>query len=567
MKLESWPWLRTDTWPFLRRVGSAITGKDVGVVPGTYPSAYRLYPQKYLNRVCLPASLTTGKPGTPGLLNGVFAHELLHVIMTDPEATVGVRFDTFMLTNGLEDGRILTQGQKRWPGLAAPIRILDRQVTEFRRRARAMAQTAEASKLYEVAVALYLHLTGLPDSIVRETVPAMADEIAREVLPMARPALTALDTQEVVAIAIAICERLAKAAEAAAQRLGTTADYIWATTFKTELARAHEQTVEQALLNAERKAYPGYWAGPWMRGAGGPNWCSTAWTWGGDKRDECETLSRADVERALLEADPLLERWTVRPRESTGRLSASSSALVEAVVGCGQRRVFERSEHEKRLLLPGILRSLDVFVFLEAHSHFDRDEWLFMKSLTIALGRLFDAVEVPTLVVRAATTTRTKETIKDPKTERLYERWSNDYYIQIATLKEARGRWDERADGLVATMPSGVGFNQPLEGYARLKSWSITLPKSNRKRLYIVIGKADEINVYLSGGHLQSGTANLRGRREKAIYIHVGKRFDEYDGRLAEYRGAFDAFMQATTLRQTVIDTLYQVLLVMAREK
>jgi hypothetical protein len=168
---------------------------------------------------------------------------------------------------------------------------------------------------------------------------------------------------------------------------------------------------------------------------------------------------------------------------------------------------------------------------------------------------------------QAATTTRTKETVKDPKTERLYERWSNDYYIQIATLKGPRERWDERADNLIATMPSGVGFNQPLEGYARLKNWSITIPKSNRKRLYIVIGKADEINVCLGGSHLQSGTANLRGRREKAVYIHVGRHFDEHDGRLAEYRSAFDVFMQATTLRQTLLDTLYQVLLVMAREK
>lgn len=565
MKLETWSYLRTDTWPFLRRVGSAIAGKPVEVVRGTYPSATRLYPKTYLHRITLPSLWASGGSATAGLLNGAFAHELLHVLLTNPEALTGARLDAYMIANGLEDARILVIGERSWPGLAAPIRTLDARVTEFRRRARAMAQTVEASKLYEVAIALYLYLTGLPGGIVRETVPAMADEIAKEVLPLAEPALVALDTREVMAIATAICDRLARAAEAVAQRLGTAAAYTWATTFKTELERAREQTAEEVLCSAERKKYPGYWQGPWMRGAGGPNWCATAWLWETEKRDTLSPLARGDLERVLLDADPLRELWVTHPRESTGRLSASSSALVEAAMGCGQRRVFERSEHVKRLLLPGILRSLDVFIFLEAHGHYDRNEWLFMKSLAVTLGRLLDAIEVPSLVVRATTTTRTKEQVKDPRTERVVERWSNDYYVQIATIRGAEGRWSAREEDLIATMPAGVGFNQPLEGYARLKNWSISLPQSHRRRLYIVLGKANELNICLGGGHLQWGTSALRSGREKVIYVHVGCPFDEHDFRLPEYRAAFDAFVEASTLRQTLQDVLYQVLRVMAR--
>jgi hypothetical protein len=380
---------------------------------------------------------------------------------------------------------------------------------------------------------------------------------------MAMPALTALDTREVVAIAEAICAALAKAAEAAAQRVGTTAAYTWATAFKNELLQAHAQTVEEVLLQASRRSYPGVWWGPWMRGGGGTNWTTVAWTWDPEKRDVYPIPARADLERMLLEADPLLERWIVRPKESVGRLSVSSTALVEAVVGCGQRRVFQRTEHEKRMVLPGLLRSIDIFVFLEAHAHYQVEEWRFMKSLAASLGRLFESVDVPILVVRAATATRSKEIVKDAKTERTYERWSNDYYVHIAKLKGVKERWDDRCEDLLATMPANVGFNQPLESYGRMKAWTLDLPRSNRKRFYLILGKAEKINVH--GGHIKAATEGLRTRREKCFYVNVGDPVEEYDDRLKEYRGSFDAFLQASTLDRTIADILYSIVVEMVQ--
>jgi len=84
MRLERWPFLSKDTWPFLRRVGSAVTGKELEVIPGGYPAVTRVYPKDYMSRVLIPSSFTLA--GKEKLLNGSLAHELLHVFATDPEA-------------------------------------------------------------------------------------------------------------------------------------------------------------------------------------------------------------------------------------------------------------------------------------------------------------------------------------------------------------------------------------------------------------------------------------------------------------------------------------------------
>ena len=559
MRLERWPFLSKDTWPFLRRVGSAVTGKELEVIPGGYPAVTRVYPKDYMSRVLIPSSFTL--PGQEKLLNGALAHELLHVFATDPEATSGIQFGVFVMTNALEDARLEVQLETQWPGLIAPIKRLNRELLAFRRRSHAMAQSGEASKLYEVGLSLYLRLVNIPPPIVRTTVSPMADAVAVEVLSIAQQSLIATNTGEVVVIADEICKRLANAAEAVAKRLGTSTARNWASSFKAELRKAQAQTVEEVFLRLEQKQYPGIWWGPWLRGSGGYNFYSTMWKWEKDVIDTYQILSLAELRQALMDADPLLEKWISHPRQLSGQLTLSPNALVEASIG-KERRIFQQMEHSQETLLLSMLSSIDIFTFLEAHLRYDRSEWMFMKGLAASLGRLFDMVRTPLFVMRASTTTRVKETVENPVTKRKFERWSKDHYVEIATFKAADTTWDEKAEALLASMPQ-KGFNQPLESYSRMKSWSLKIPKSERPRFYIVIGKAEYLNVY--SGHLKYATESLRGQRQKVMYINVGRPVPMYDQHLKEFNSCFDAFVQATTLHETVIHLLYRIVIEMAK--
>jgi len=563
MRLERWSYKDEEKWEFFRKVASAIAGKDVEVLPGRAPSATRIAPRTYISRVHLPEPFT--RPGRERLLNGSLAHELHHVLATDPDAVTGIPFDRFLVANALEDARLLVQLSTRWPGLTRPVRTLDASVMEFRRRSKRLATTAKTSKLFDVGLSLYLRLVGLPKSVVAETVPRMAVLVAEEVFEIARPVLQVRDTFAVVDVAAEICRQLAKAAEAVAKRVGTAAARSWTSSLKRELTRAHRRTVEEILLQMERKKYPGFWWGPWLRGGGSYNWHSIVWRWENAIPDPVEALTLSEVERALLDADPLLEERSVRRRQSFGRLSISSTALVEAVVGCGQRRVFEQVEHRKRMLLPSLLRNTEVFVFLEAHARYDKSEWLFLKDLGASLGRLMTVAGVPLLVVRAATTTRARETVKNKDTGRVFERWSKDHYVEVATLKGPDQPWAEKAEQDLSALPAGKGFNQPLEAYPRMKSWGITLPKSNRPRLYVVLGKVEFMNVH--SGHLRFATKPLRAGGGRAIYVNLGSRLAHYDPRRKEIRDAFDGYCEATTLRGTLMHIMREIVLDVAKRR
>ena len=389
----------------------------------------------------------------------------------------------------------------------------------------------------------------------------MADAVAVEVLSIAQQSLIATNTGEVVVIADEICKRLANAAEAVAKRLGTSTARNWASSFKAELRKAQAQTVEEVFLRLEQKQYPGIWWGPWLRGSGGYNFYSTMWKWEKDVIDTYQILSLAELRQALMDADPLLEKWISHPRQLSGQLTLSPNALVEASIG-KERRIFQQIEHSQETLLLSMLSSIDIFTFLEAHLRYDRSEWMFMKGLAASLGRLFDMVRTPLFVMRASTTTRVKETVENPVTKRKFERWSKDHYVEIATFKAADTTWDEKAEAMLASMPQ-KGFNQPLESYSRMKSWSLKIPKSERPRFYIVIGKAEYLNVY--SGHLKYATESLRGQRQKVMYINVGRPVPMYDQHLKEFNSCFDAFVQATTLHETVIHLLYRIVIEMAK--
>jgi hypothetical protein len=560
MRVDRWPSIHEDPWAFLRKVSSAIKGREVEVRPGAYPRATQVPPKDYFSRILLPDSFT--KPGREGLLNGSLAHELLHVLESDPEAFSGIPWGVFIMANGLEDARVETQFEPTWPGLVRPTRQLTQAFLEYRRRLQGMAHSADTSKLYEVSLALYFRLSQYSARLIRETVSEMAAAVAEELLPIAAPALTAAGSAEVVEIAEKICQELAKAAEAAAKRIGTPAAKRWAQGAKTEVKRAMERTVEEVLVMLSKPQFPGVWWGPWYKGRGGFAFYSTKWDWEREKLDDYRALSSQEISRLLQEADPLVEERITRARQLVGHLALSSQVLVQAAVG-RDRRVFQKSEREQRMLLLSLLASIDVFIFIEAHKRYVQSDWLLLKGLSATLARLFTLTRTPLLVVRAWHTTRAKEWVENPRTHDRYERWSKDHYINIATLKAPDDPWDEGTETVLAAMPR-QGFNNPLEGYPRLKSWDLKLPKSNRPRFYILLGDADQLNVL--SGHLKYGTGALRGKGQQAIYLNVGTPIPSYDDRLRELEAEFDGLVQATTLHQAIIDLLYTVVIKLAEQ-
>ena len=558
MRVERWSSLYDDVWAFLKRVSSAVTGKEVEVRPGGYPGVTHVHPKDYFSRILLPASFT--KPGKEGLLNGSLAHELLHVLESDPEAFSGILWGVFIMANGLEDARVETQLEQRWPGLVRPTRKLTQALLEYRRRFQGMAHSADTSKLYEVALALYFRLSQFSERLIRETVAEMAAAIAEELLPIAAPALDAKNSTEVVEIAEKICRELAKAAEKAAKRIGTSSATSWAQGVKQELKQAMKQTVEEVLIRLSKPQFPGDWFGLWYKGRGGYSFYSTKWEWEREDLDDYRALSPQEISRLLQEADPLVEERITRPKQLIGQLALSSEVLVQAAVG-RDRRVFQKSERVQRMLLLSLLASIDVFIFIEAHQRYVKGDWLLLKGLAATLARLFTLTRTPLLVVRAWQSTRAKEWVENPKTHQRYERWSKDHYINIATLKTPDTTWDEKAEALLASMPH-QGFNNPLEGYPRLKSWELKLPKSNRPTFYILLGDANQLNVY--SGHLKYATVPLRGRGQRAIYISIGTPIPSYDDRLRELETEFDGLVQATTLHQAIVELLYTIVIQLA---
>ena len=554
MHLERWPISGEKRWDFLRRVSSAITGKDVEVIPGTVPSCTAVAPKDYLSRIYLPARFLGN--GQERFLDGALAHEVLHVLITQPFVLVGQRLHHRIMTNALEDARVETQLADSWPGLVRPVKQLTKDLIAFRKRSRELARSAEISRLYEVALALYLRLTTIPETEVQKTVTPMAAAVAHEVFPIAQKALVARDTKQVAEVAREICEALAKAAEKAARRLNTPAARSWVRSFTKELTAAAKTTLEEILFESERRSFPG-WFGPWLRGGGGFSFFSSTWTWK-EPEDPVSPLATEDIHRVLLRADPLVDEWTCERNQIHGRLTLGASTLVRAALGHGQPRAFQREEHTQRMILPTILQSIEILVFIEAHARYSSGQWLFLKALTASLARLLALSRVPLFVVRAATTTRAKEWVEDKSTKRRYERWSRNHYVEIATLKGPDEGWGRSSERMLASMPR-KGFNQPLEAYGRMRSWELKVPQARRLRFHVVIGDAGYINVV--PGHLKHATASLRGRRCRAAYVHVGRALASYDPRLKELHREFDIVVQASTLMDTLVKLLREIVI------
>jgi len=555
MKVERWPGLAKERWGFLKKVASGVSGKYCEVAPGWIPMSACVPPHRHFSRIHIPSHFS----GL--LLNGVLAHELFHVMDSAPVAFSGIAWGVFLIANALEDARVEHQLGARWPGLLRVIDELNAAALEFRLRERGRAGSTDSLKIYEVGLVLYSLLRGLPERLIQGTVAFMALETARELLELAKSALTARDSFEVVEIAKKVMEEMIRAAERAAARTGSSSAGSWITGLRSEVQKAMSQTVEEVFMALGKQRWSGEWWGPWYRGEGsGYTFSSTPWTWEIGEAPPLSAPSARELEELLEEADPTQEKMH-RKRGLHGQLLLTPQELVSAALG-RERRVFSLAEEKRTPLLPGLLANLEVLIFVEAHSRYTESQAKLLKELVAALARLFSLVDCPLLVVRAFTCFRKKELVEDPQTKRVWERWTDEFPVMICTLKSPEKPWDERGEKLLSALPLG-GFNHPLEGYPRLRSWELKLPASSRPRVYICIGAAGHINLCF--GILKQATEPLRKGREKAIYVNVGEEVPEYSDSLRkEFEEAFDAFVQGSTVSELVVKVLHALLELMA---
>jgi hypothetical protein len=555
MKVERWPQLAKERWAFLKKVASGISGKYCEVAPGWIPRSECVAPHRHFSRIYIPSHCIGP------FLNGVLAHELFHVMDSAPAAFSGIAWGVFLIANALEDARVEHQLGARWPGLLRVIDELNRSMLQFFLRERGRAGSTDSLKIYEVGLALYSLLRGLSENLIQRMVSFMALETARELLELAKSALTARDSFEVVEIAKKVMEEMIRAAERAAARTGSPSSESWLSKLRSEVQKAMSQTVEEVFMALGKTRWSSEWWGPFWRGTGpGYTFFPTSWTWEIEEAPLLSAPSARELEELLEEADPTQEKMH-RKRGLHGQLLMTPQELVSAALG-RERRVFLLAEEKRVPLLPGLLANLEVLIFVEAHSRYTESQAQLLKESVAALARLFSLVDCPLLVVRAFTCFRKNELVEDPQTKRVWERWTDEFSLMICTLKSPEKPWDERAEKLLSTLPLG-GCNNPLEGYPRLRSWELKLPASSRPRVYICIGAADHINVVL--GSLKYATEPLRKGREKAIYVNVGDEVPEYsDSSRKEFAEAFDAFVQGSAVQELVVKVLHALLELMA---
>ncbi len=549
-------YLAAGRWRFLRRLSGGITGSDVHVRPGRYPGIR--WGLDHVATICLPEEYLTQRPLR--LLGGALSHELLHALFTDGSALRGIAWGLFVVTNGCEDARIEHQGRGTWKGLARVVRELSEELLRFRRRSRQMAQSAETSKLYEVALSLYLLLSRYDKELLQSTVPDMPLAVAEEVMGIASGALEAPDTAAVVGIAKRILEELERAAGAVARRIGTRAAAAWSTGLASEIKQAMKRSVEEVFAECARQRYPGYWFGPWYKGRGGYSFYTAAWDPEIEEERRIAPLSASDALDLVAQADPLIRTSREHRRLQAGRLDTRRGGLVRAALG-QDKRVFSRPSSDCRQLLLDVLGTLEVVLLIEAHNRYSDSEWERLREFAITLGRLLGAVGVP-LVIRAWNCTRAKETVHNARTGRTWERWSSNHYINVARLKSGKERWSGGHEDRIASLPR-QGFNQPLEGYRRVAGWKLELDRSSRTRVFLCLGSAAHLNLAI--GNLGYAVDALREKGAVALYLDVGPVQPFYDERRQEMEAKFDGVAEISMAPEGLAALLARLLEALCR--
>jgi hypothetical protein len=556
-----------DAWRQLTLRASAEAGRRVEVLPSGQYAYATMGADKRFSTIYLPEALVARERRM--LVDGLLAHEILHARESDPTAFRGLSTAAHITANALEDLRVERQSELDRRGDVEAIRpLLYGQVMErlAATQERTMASTLETMKVWEVAFSLYLLLWDIPREVVKRILPRMSTAVAEELLPIAFVALRARTSQEVVALAHRLLAQMARAAQKAAAKQGTAAATQWANSFTSELRTAQSTPADVVLATLERRSYPAQWFGPWLRGGGGYSFATADWDWPDSDASLC-ALDRWTLEALLNEVDPIHFAFAHVDRFRSGTLLPTSHALVRARVG-GDRRVFARTESRfEAPILRSLLAQTDVHVIVDAHGQYPDERFAKVKDVAASLCRLFDSAARPaTWTLSAHHTSRTRETVENPVTKRQSDRWSHQFFCNVALLKSRAGVWEVAERRLGSLVPQG--FNQPFEAYPRLLerlSKDGEAPKT-RTSLTLLVGDLTEFNVY--AGYLASATECLRGRAKRVIYVHVGRRLPAHYAVLREMSRAVDGVAQVnSSLQAGILEVLQSILLALARER
>ncbi len=554
-----------DPWEFLGRVGRAVTGREVEVVPGAYPTASRVYPHRHMSRVTLP-SAWLGRE-YDHCLRGALSHELLHVMHTDPDALDGISWAVYQVANGLEDARLETQCETTWPGLVHPVRLLTRGLLSVREalfflnRRKRMAYDVATAKVQEVSLALYLLLTRYESSRVERVVNEVATAIAREVLHLAEDALLACDTAEVVEIAKKIVDELERAAQRAAENLNTPAARAYVQRFTEQLKEATRLTVEEVFVRLSLGSRPQRWAPPFYLGGGGIPFYPKDWEWDAEAPPLLPIPDRSTLVRWLMDSDPHHEIEQVLTRQHMGKLATDPADLMRAATGQSQR-VFSKSLRTRRLILHSVLGNTEFVFLVEAHEWYDSASQRLILTSVASLARLLSLCH-SRFIVRTWTLTRPEEEVEDALTKRRFTRALDEYHVHLRTVKGFDDRWGKKEEATLATLP-WQGFNNPFEGYKFGMTWNLQMdPPVGRKRVVMCFGDACRLNIaYLS--ELPYATAHLRRPNHLALYVHIGSEIPDFHPLAAALSSSFDGWVQPSTPHQAVSQVIRELVLLLA---
>lgn len=543
-------------WRELARVASAIAGCPVEVVPGPLPCVSCRPPSKKFNSVQLRNS--TFVPGKEVDRDADICHEISHLLYSDVVHTMlGPR----LMLNALEDARISQPSINQWSGLRRHMDEGLRHLVSYALRERPLASTANILKIFRIGVCLRLALDDVPWDSIRLIIGPMPMEIAKELLPLALPALRAPTTQEVAKIAQQVFDAIIEAAKSVATRLGTSAAHTWIRSLAKEVRIAKDTPYAAVLVDLERREYPTYWCGPWYRGmAGGYRFPAKLLDW--DESSEFTELAlpnQTAIHELLCEADPLIEHSAVQSKQQRGRFRATSDLIIRASVGA-DRRIFERSYSDYSLLLLSLLGNIEVLILLDGHARYLDSEWTEVKTVAATLGRILKLAECPLSLIRSYYATRSKEWVEqtNPRTGaiRRYERWSNNIDIMIAQIQGLDEKWDQDSEQRLASLAK-TGFNLPFAGYAELMTHKVSLPKpSARQRIVLCIGNAKEFNVPLFGAHVKEATSALRSPRSKTIYVHCGPALYDHDPYRRSIEAGVDMLIREQEFERQIVGIL-----------
>jgi len=524
---EGVAWVAQRSWTILSKTASALTGRKIPVRAGSAPYAAALRSPKELDTIYLPSLFL---PRTTAL-KATLGHECLHILESTPIRLGEISYAIWLLSNGLEDARIETQQESRFPGIRRWIhQLLYSQ--EFALSLKQLEVTGEAHQAFSAVVkALYI-LLAHRDPVLARRVSGYDEAVvlAQDLRPQAEEALYLKNTNEIIELA----KRLLQELEQAIKRREQTAQSQAAASFYRSASQQlyHAQSIKASdVIKIVEKLYDEYqnrWYGPWMRG-GGFSFAPTPWEV--EESEEGKILvslvpGSYQLLEWLLEADPLKDQVRYIERQRIGRLTTSASALVKAATG-KYRHVFSYRDDRPQPILPAILQQANYWLLMEAHMRYSEEDFKLLKLLGASYARLFELLEIPFLVRAWSATIPEVRELDEKGQWKTYK--AKEGKLHIAPFHSPPKRWAQDELKFLSIRPKG--FNLPFEGTPKCLSYRDSgenktenqegKKEKQKQKIVMCFGDLDHLNVYLSD--LKGTLSSLCQQGYRFVYFNLGE--------------------------------------------